>query len=119
MGRGGGSVAGWRRDDGALPVAHLEEAVVLAQVDRLLPAVVALVEERGDAAELDQLVLLEELRQRDVVEVVERLDRGAHRRVVLLVNQQVVEGLVDRLVVVVLQRATDNDDNGKQLVYLR
>ena len=37
----------------------LEKTVFLAQLDRLLPSVVAFVEVSGDASELDQLVLLQ------------------------------------------------------------
>jgi hypothetical protein len=50
----------------------------------LLPAVVPLVEVGGDSAELDELVLLELLRQRDVVEVVERVDARLQAVVILL-----------------------------------
>ena len=49
-------------------------------------------------------MLLEALRQRNVVVVVEGVDGGAQPGVVLLVDQQVVERLVDRFVVEVLHR---------------
>jgi hypothetical protein len=50
----------------------------------LLPAVVPLVEVGGDSAELDELVLLELLRQRDVIEIVERVDARLQAVVILL-----------------------------------
>ena len=97
---------------------YLEEAVVLAQLHGLLPSVVALVQVGRDAAELDQLVLLEALRQRDVVKVVKRLDGRPHPLVVLLVNEEVVQCLVDGFVVVVLHGAQVWLDQG-QVVELR
>ena len=39
-------------------VPYLKETVFFAELDRLLPSVVAFVEVGGDSAELDQLVLL-------------------------------------------------------------
>lgn len=50
--------------------ADLVELVLLAQLHTLLPAVVALEEVGGDSPELNQLVLLQALGQRDVVKVV-------------------------------------------------
>ena len=40
-------------------LTDLEKTIFLAQLDRLLPSVVAFVEVSGDASELDQLVLLQ------------------------------------------------------------
>ena len=91
---------------------------MLAQLHGLLPPVVALVQVGRDATELNQLVPLETLRERDVVEVVERLDGRPHALVVLLVYEQVVESLVDGLVVVVLDGAQVRLDQG-QVVELR
>ena len=92
---------------GLAGVAHgvLVETVGLAQLDRLLPSVVALVEVGRYAAELDERVLLESLGQIDVVEVVVGVDAVAQALEVLLLHEQIVERLVDRLVVVVLHRA--------------
>lgn len=50
--------------------SHLIELVFLAELHALLPAVIALEEVGSDSPELDQLVLLQALGQRDVVEVV-------------------------------------------------
>ena len=83
----------------------LEEAILFAQLDRLLPAVVALVEVGGDAAEFNQLVLLEPLGQDNRVEVVEGVDARLQSVVVFLGDEESVEGLVDRLVVQVLNGA--------------
>ena len=83
----------------------LVESVGLAQLDRLLPPVVALVQVGRDAAELDELVLLEPLRQAYVVEVIVGVDAVAQALEVLLLDEQVVERLVYGLVVVVLHRA--------------
>jgi hypothetical protein len=63
--------------------------VRLGQLDRLAPAQVALVHERGEPAELEQLVLLEAAREPDLVEVVVRRDGRAQAVVVLLLDQQV------------------------------
>ena len=79
-----------------------EQVVFLAKLDALLPAVVALVQVGGDSSELDELVLLEHLRQRDVVEIVEGVDAGLEAVVVFLGDQEAVESLVDGLVVQVL-----------------
>ena len=99
-----------RRQANTLPpdhhdqVSHLEQLVLLAKVDRLLPAIVALVQVGANASELDQLVLLQTLRQRDVVKVVEGVDGCSQALVVFLFDQQVVQRLVDCLVVVVLSQ---------------
>ena len=45
---------------------------------------------------------LETLRERDVVKVVKRVDGRPQALVVFLLNEQIVQRLVDRLVVVVL-----------------
>lgn len=84
------------------PGIYLEKFVLFAQVHRLFPAVVALIEVGGNATEFNQLMLLKALRQGDVVEVVIGIDGGTQALVVLLLNKQVVEGLVDGLVVVLL-----------------
>lgn len=49
---------------------HLVELVFLAQLHTLLPSVVAFEEVSSDSPELNQLVLLQTLGQRDVVEVI-------------------------------------------------
>ena len=49
---------------------HLIELVLLAELHTLFPAVVALEEVGSDSPELNQLVLLQTLSQRDVVKVV-------------------------------------------------
>ncbi len=49
---------------------HLIELVLLAELHTLFPAVVALEEVGSDSPELNQLVLLQALSQRDVVKVV-------------------------------------------------
>ena len=81
----------------------LEEFVLLAEVDRLLPAVVALVQVCTDAPELNELVLLQTLGQSNVVEVVECINRRPQTLVVLFLDEKIVQRLVDCLVVVVLQ----------------
>jgi len=82
---------------------NLEEFVLLAQVNRLLPAIVALVQVCADSSELDQLVLLQPLSQRYVVKVVESVDGRTKTLVIFFFNEKVVQCLVDRLVVVSLQ----------------
>jgi len=67
--------------------SNLKESVLLAEVDRLFPAIVALVQVGADASELDQLVFLKTLGQRDVVKVVERVDGRAQTLVVLFLNE--------------------------------
>ena len=54
-----------------------------------------LVEMGSQPAELEKRVLLELARQLQVVEVVEAVDRVPQRLVVLLLNEQVVVGIVD------------------------
>ena len=54
--------------------ADLVELVLLAQLNALFPAVVSLKEIGGDPPELDELVLLQPLGQRDVVKVVVGVD---------------------------------------------
>ena len=83
-------------------IKHLEELVLLAQVDRLLPAVVALVQVGTDAPKLNQFVLLEALRQRDVVKVVKCVNGSTQTLVIFFFNEKIVQSLIDRLVVVVL-----------------
>jgi len=80
----------------------LEEFVLLAEVDRLFPAVVAFVQVCADASELNQFVLLQTLCERDVIKVVEGVDGRAQTLIVFFFNEEVVQRLVDRLVVVVL-----------------
>jgi len=65
---------------------------------------VAGVEERGDAAELEQLVAGQAAGERELVKVVVGLDRVAQGLVVLLLDVEVVDGLVDREDVEVLRR---------------
>jgi len=55
-------------------------------------------------------MLLQTLSERDVVKVVERVDGRAQSLIVLLLNEQIVQRLVDRLVVVVLH----GNINGRQ-----
>ena len=57
---------------------YLVELVLLAELDALFPAVVALEQVSCDPPELDQIVLLQALSQRDVVEVVVGIDGSAH-----------------------------------------
>lgn len=52
----------------------LVEAILLAELDRLLPPIVAFVQVGRNAAELDELVFLEPLCQRNVIKVVECID---------------------------------------------
>eukprot|EP00050_Salpingoeca_kvevrii_P006202 m.287993 g.287993 ORF g.287993 m.287993 type:complete len:381 (+) comp11879_c0_seq1:284-1426(+) len=78
----------------------LEQLVLLAQLDRVRPAVVALVQVGSNAPELNELVLLQSLSELDVVKVLVLVDRLAQRLVVALLNQERVKRLVDRLVVV-------------------
>ena len=56
-----------------------------------------LVEMGSQPAELEKRVLLELARQLQVVEVVEAVDRVPQRLVVLLLDEQVVVGIVDGL----------------------
>ncbi|RUS26010.1 hypothetical protein BC938DRAFT_471351 [Jimgerdemannia flammicorona] len=57
-----------------------------------------------DPPELEQLVLLESLRKRDAVEIVEVVDRVPQARKVLFLNQQIVVRRVDGVVVGLLDR---------------
>jgi hypothetical protein len=75
---------------------HSRKITICKHAD-LLPAVVALVQVGSNAAELNQLVLLEGLRKLDVVEVVEVVQRVTEALVVTLLHQQAVECIVDRL----------------------
>mmetsp|Transcript_20370 Transcript_20370/g.72036 ORF Transcript_20370/g.72036 Transcript_20370/m.72036 type:complete len:1359 (-) Transcript_20370:1324-5400(-) len=93
----------------------LVDLVRLGEVDGGLPALVLLVQEGGDAAELEQLVLLDLLRQRDLVEVVELLDGAAQLREVLIVDVQLVQRLVDGAQVLRLHALQVLDDE-RQLV---
>ena len=94
---------------------YLEESVFLTQVDRLFPAIVALVQVRADASELDQFVLLQTLGQCDVVKVVECVDGRTQALVVFFFYQQIVQCLVDCLVVVVLHHHHHHDHNGSRV----
>jgi hypothetical protein len=76
-----------------------EKPVFFTKLDRLLPPIIALVQIGGDSPELDEFVLLQLLRQRNVIEVVKGVDGGPQALVVLLVDEQAVEGLVNGLVV--------------------
>jgi len=71
---------------------YLEQLVLLAQLHRLLPPVVALEQVGADAPELHQLVALQLLSERDVVKVVEGVDGGfqALRIVIIYSNLQLV-----------------------------
>jgi len=60
-------------------VANLEQLVLLGQVNGLPPPQVVLVDERRDAPELQQLVLLQLARQRQLIEVVVRRDAFPQR----------------------------------------
>ena len=103
----------------------LEQVVLFAQLHALLPPVVAFVEVRGYppavseeqkrfdelllkvtrglvVPEFDEFMLLELLRQRDVVEVVERVDGCFETVVVLFGDEEAVQRLVHRFVVQVL-----------------
>ena len=78
-------------------MSYLEQPVLLAELDSLLPAVVTFVQVSSDAAEFNQLMLLQHLGQGDVVKVVEGVDGGPQPLVVLLLDQEVVQGIVYRL----------------------
>ena len=86
---------------------------MFAQLHRLLPTVVPLVEIRRDAPELDQLVPLQPLSQRDVIEVIERFNTRPHALVILLLDQEIIQRFVDRLVIVVLDRSQVRFDQRK------
>lgn len=58
-------------------ITDLVELVLLAELNALFPAVVALEQVGCDPPELDQLMLLQALGQRDVVKVVIGVDGGA------------------------------------------
>lgn len=58
---------------------HLVELVLLAELDTLFPAVVAFKKIGCDPPEFNQLVLLQALGERDVVEVVVSVDGSAQR----------------------------------------
>ena len=92
----------WSKDS-SMAKTHLEQPVFLAQVDRLLPAVVAFVQVGADSSKFDQFVFFKSLCQGDVVEIVEGVDRSAKTLVVFFFDEEIVEGLVDRFVVVVLE----------------
>ena len=55
-----------------------------------------LVQVRREPAELQQPVLLKLARQFDVLEVVEAVDRVAEGLVVLLLNKEIIVGIIDR-----------------------
>ena len=77
-------------------------AVLLAQRDRRGVALVGAVQVRRDAPELEQLVLLQLLRQRDLVEGVVVGDALAQLVEVLLLDEQLVDVFVDHGDVVAL-----------------
>lgn len=58
---------------------HLVKLVLLAELDTLFPAVVAFKKIGCDPSEFNQLVLLQALGERDVVEVVVCVDGCAQR----------------------------------------
>ena len=57
-----------------IPYSNLVQFVFFAQVDRLSPAVVILVEVGGDATELEEFVFLQKLGQSDSVKVIKRIN---------------------------------------------
>ena len=96
----------------------LEQVVLLAQLHTLAPPktiqckglllkiisipVVTLVQVGGNSSEFYQLVLLQRLSQLNVVKVVKCINARLQALVILLGDQQPIEGLVDGLVVQVL-----------------
>ena len=81
---------------------HLVKLVPLTELYRLLPAVVTLVKISCYAAELDQLVFLKPLGQRDVVKVIKSVDRCTKTVVVFFFNKQIIQSFVYSFVVVTL-----------------
>mmetsp|Transcript_43899 Transcript_43899/g.70544 ORF Transcript_43899/g.70544 Transcript_43899/m.70544 type:complete len:221 (-) Transcript_43899:4340-5002(-) len=71
-----------------------EEAVLLGELHTLLPAQVLLVNVAGNASELHELVLLAAQRQAHLVEVVKHVDGLPQRLEVLLINAELVDGVV-------------------------
>eukprot|EP00906_Rhabdomonas_costata_P003375 RCo005161 len=80
----------------------LVHLVLLRQLHGLLPLLVTLVDVGRDSAELQQLVLLQLLRQCELIKVVVLIDRQPQSLVVLLLDVQLVQSLVDALEVAVL-----------------
>ena len=80
----------------------LVKFVPFAELHWLLPAIVTFVEVSCDAAKLDQLVFLQPLSESDVVKVVKCVDGRTETIVVFLVNEEIVQRLVYRFVVVTL-----------------
>ena len=73
----------------------LEQLVLLAESDRLLPSLVFAVDVGCDLTEEDQVVLLQTLGKINGVIVVVVVDRVAECLIVLLFDKEVVEGVVD------------------------
>mmetsp|Transcript_7994 Transcript_7994/g.24161 ORF Transcript_7994/g.24161 Transcript_7994/m.24161 type:complete len:827 (-) Transcript_7994:2764-5244(-) len=76
--------------------------VLLGQVDGLLITLVLLVHQSGNPAHLDELVALQLLGERDLIEEVEVLDALPQIFELLALDVDVVDGLVDCLDVVLL-----------------
>lgn len=86
-------------------IAHLVKLVPFTELYRLLPAVVTLIKVSCYAAELNELMFLKPLGQRDVVEVIKSVDRCPEAIVVFLFNKQIIQSFVYSLVVVTLNRS--------------
>lgn len=84
---------------------YLEKLVLLAESDRLCPAVVAHVEISRDATKLQQLMFLQLLGKSNGVKIIKGVDGFSERFVILFLDENLVEGLVHGLVVVSLDGA--------------
>ena len=73
---------------------YVPKLVLQAELDGVLPAVVALVEVRSDPTERHQWVVLQRLRERNVVEVVASVDACAQGLVVLFLDVQRVQTII-------------------------
>ena len=96
----------------------LKELVLLREGNRLLPSLVLAVDVCCDLAEENKVVLLETLGEVHGIVVVVAVDRVAQSLVVLLLNQQVVEGVVDLTLVLRLNVQKERLDQ-RNVVALR
>ncbi|TNN66810.1 hypothetical protein EYF80_022879 [Liparis tanakae] len=114
------------RQLGVLRLGGVEHGVLGKEAERLHalpPAVVALVKVSGDTSELNQLVFLQPLRQANGVEVVVGVDGRPQalwmtHSITSRAKRKVVEGFVDRLVVVTLHGPQVERDPGGSADYL-
>ncbi|GJC99267.1 hypothetical protein ColKHC_08093 [Colletotrichum higginsianum] len=105
--------------DGSSLNGILKELVLLGESDRLLPPLVLAVDAGCNLAEEDQVVLLQTSGQLDGIVVVVVLHRVTERLVVLLLDQKIVDGVVDRALVLGLDVDEERLDEREVVTLLK